>query len=290
MSRRFSHEAAIHRVAQFIAQAHKPLLLTGAGLSTDSGLLDYRSPGRPPYNPIQHIDFVSSATVRQRYWARSTAGYARTRLVKPNISHFACTAIGRHLKPHTAIITQNVDGLHEMAGATNVLPLHGLLSKVICLDCQTQVSREDLQHRLLLANQQLLDDSKAEFQGTIVRPDGDIDLPDHVYSKFTVVHCWNCDGGTLKPDFVFFGGNVPTTVTQKSYDMVDASDAVLVLGTSLATWSAFRLVKRAVEAKKPILVLNDGKTRADELFQPHDLLSYRIASVLPHAVLQLVAS
>lgn len=235
----------------------RPLVvLTGAGLSTDSGIPDYRGPGSPARAPMTYQEFVAGAEARQRYWARSHLGWGRMRRAEPNAGHRALTA----LDP-TLLITQNVDGLHEAAGTRSLVALHGRIADVVCLSCRTTTSRTSLHERLAGLNPDF-DDRHA---GVELRPDGDVDLEETV--GFVVPGCEDCDG-TLKPDVVFFGENVPKPRVEQCYaaveDLADSGGALLVAGSSLTVMSGFRFVRRASTLGVPVVIVNRGTTRGDD--------------------------
>lgn len=238
--------------------AEGPLVaLTGAGLSTDSGIPDYRGPNAPARMPMTYGEFVSGPGAQQRYWARSALGWPRMRVAEPNAGHLALAAIDPEL-----LITQNVDGLHEAAGSRNVVALHGRISQVVCLSCGTVSERAALQRRL-----EELNPGWAERHDDVaVRPDGDVDLEDT--SDFVVPACEVC-GGVLKPDVVFFGENVPRDRVERCMAAVDAladqGGALLVAGSSLTVMSGLRFVRRAAKAGTPIVIVNRGTTRGDAL-------------------------
>lgn len=238
------------------------VVLTGAGLSTDSGIPDYRGPGAPTRMPMTYGEFVSGEPARQRYWARSHLGWGRMRRADPNPGHVALAALDPEL-----LITQNVDGLHERAGSRRLVALHGRIADVVCLDCRTTSTRAELQARLDAANPGWLE----EHAEVAIRPDGDVDLEET--AGFVVPPCEVC-GGVLKPDVVFFGENVPATRVERCYAAVDAlveSDgALLVAGSSLTVMSGFRFVRRAAKAHTPVVIVNRGATRGD------DLATYRL--------------
>jgi len=237
----------------------RPLVaLTGAGLSTDSGIPDYRGPGAPARMPMTYGEFVSGPGAQQRYWARSHLGWSRMQVAEPNAGHRALAAIDPEL-----LITQNVDGLHEAASpATRVVALHGRISEVICLSCHTVSARGDLQHRL----ERLNPDWAQQHADVTVRPDGDVDLEET--HGFVVPPCEVC-GGALKPNVVFFGENVPRDRVDRCMAAVDAladrAGALLVAGSSLTVMSGLRFVRRAAKAGTPIVIVNRGTTRGDEL-------------------------
>ncbi len=238
----------------------RPLVvLTGAGLSTDSGIPDYRGPGSPARVPMTYQEFVSGRAAQQRYWARSHLGWSRMRGAAPNAGHRALARLdpGRL----RLLITQNVDGLHERAGSRSVVALHGRISEVVCLSCREVSPRAALQERLSELNPDWLE-THADVAS---RPDGDVELDDT--SGFVVPSCSSC-GGVLKPNVVFFGENVPAPRVQRCYDAVDAlgsSGVLLAVGTSLTVMSGFRFVRRAARAGTPVVIVNRGGTRGDEL-------------------------
>ncbi|MBD8870708.1 NAD-dependent deacetylase [Nocardioides sp. MJB4] len=242
------------------------VLLTGAGLSTDSGIPDYRGPDAPPRTPMTYAEFVSGPAARQRYWARSHVGWTRMGDARPNPGHHAAAALevrGRI----DLLITQNVDGLHEAAGA-DALALHGRIAEVVCLGCRAVSSRRALQERLTDLNPGYA----AAHGAAQVRPDGDVDLDD--VAGFRVPDC-DC-GGVLKPHVVFFGENVPAPRVQRCYDAVEAladrAGALVVAGSSLTVMSGLRFVKRAARLGVPVVIANRGATRGD----PH--ATYRLTT------------
>jgi len=238
--------------------AARPLVvLTGAGVSTDSGIPDYRGPGSPARTPMTYQEFVSGPAARQRYWARSHLGWARMRRAEPNAGHRAVAALGADL-----VITQNVDGLHEAAGTPRLVALHGRIADVVCLSCRSTTTRATLQQRLAALNP-----GWAERHADVaVRPDGDVALEDT--AGFVVPDCESC-GGVLKPDVVFFGENVPPARVERCYAAVDAlagrDGALLVAGSSLTVMSGLRFVRRAAKLGVPVVIVNRGTTRGDEL-------------------------
>ncbi|MFN8195748.1 MAG: Sir2 family NAD-dependent protein deacetylase [Nocardioidaceae bacterium] len=249
---REAHDAALALLAT------RPLVaLTGAGLSTDSGIPDYRGPGRPVRTPMTFQEFSSGPDAQRRYWARAYVGWATMHGAEPNAGHRALTRIAPDL-----LITQNVDGLHERAGTPRVVALHGRVSEVVCLGCRRTTSRAAVQARLGVLNPGFLE----RAAGATVRPDGDVELSGT--DDFSVAHCADC-GGVLKPHVVFFGENVPPDRVTRCYAAVDAlreSDgALLVAGSSLAVMSGLRFVKRAASHGVPVVVVNRGTTRGDDL-------------------------
>ena len=250
-------------------------VLTGAGMSTVSGLPDYRGRDAVPRTPMTYQEFVSSPASRQRYWARSSVGWPLFTEAEPNRAHRSLVDL-EHLARFTGIITQNVDALHQRAGSTNVLDLHGRLDRVICLSCRRVTPRDELQITLVELNPWLaerLDDLARDARQA---PDGDAEV-DRV-DDFRYPGCQHC-GGIVKPDVVFFGESAHPDVVAKAFDLVNAADALLVLGSSLSVQSGFRFVRHAVKHHIPVVVVGDGPTRADDL----DILRVhgRLEDVLP---------
>jgi len=238
-------------------------LLTGAGLSTDSGIPDYRGPGAAPRAPMTYQEFIGSPDNRQRYWARNHIGWSHLRRANPNDGH---TAVARMEQRGllTGLITQNVDRLHEDAGSRNVVDLHGRFDRVVCLACGRSYSRTLLAGVLEELNPGFLD---AALAGGVVEaaPDADATVEDEaLISEFVVANCPAC-GGTLKPDFVYFGENVPKDRVERSYAMVDSAGALLVAGSSLTVMSGLRFVRHAVKQGKEVVIINRGQTRGDDL-------------------------
>ena len=237
-------------------------LLTGAGLSTDSGIPDYRGPGSPPRTPMTYQEFVKAAANRQRYWARNHIGWSHLRHADPNQGHRAAAELERrgHL---TGLITQNVDRLHQDAGSVNVVDLHGRYDQIVCLDCRRTYSRRLLAGMLEELNPGFID--RAKESGLVeMAPDADSTVEDQaLISSFVVAVCPAC-GGTLKPDFVYFGENVPKDRVEMSYRMVDDADALVVAGSSLTVMSGLRFVRHAAKDGKPVVIINRGATRGDD--------------------------
>lgn len=237
-------------------------LLTGAGLSTDSGIPDYRGPGSPPRSPMTYQEFVKAAANRQRYWARNHIGWSHLRRADPNQGHLAAAELERrgHL---TGLITQNVDRLHQDAGSVNVVDLHGRYDQVVCLDCRRTYTRHLLAGILGELNPGFLD--RAAQTGLVeMAPDADSTMEDQaLISSFVVAACPAC-GGMLKPDFVYFGENVPKDRVEISYRMVDDAAALVVAGSSLTVMSGLRFVRHAAKEGKPVVIINRGATRGDD--------------------------
>jgi NAD-dependent SIR2 family protein deacetylase len=233
-------------------------VLTGAGISTDSGIPDYRgNPDRVRRPPITYREFVTDPSARRRYWARSHIGWRRITDARPNVSHHAVETL-ESAGSISAVITQNVDGLHTAAGSRRVLELHGSLHRTLCLECGDRRSRLELHHRLAAAN------PRFEETGVEFAPDGDAVLPDHLTARFEVVDCLAC-GGLLKPDVVFFGENVPRSRVEDAYRLVESATSLVVLGSSLTVMSGYRFVLAAHDLSIPVAIVNRGPTRGDDL-------------------------
>jgi NAD-dependent SIR2 family protein deacetylase len=236
-------------------------VLTGAGLSTDSGIPDYRGPDAVPRSPMTYQEFVRDAANRQRYWARNHIGWSHLRHADPNQGHHAVVELERR-GLLTGLITQNVDRLHEDAGSINVIDLHGRYDQVVCLDCKRTYSRRLLAGVLSELNPGFLE--RATESGLVeMAPDADATVDDAaLISSFVVAACPAC-AGTLKPDFVYFGENVPKERVESAYAMVDDAAALLVAGSSLTVMSGLRFVRHAAKADKPVVIINRGATRGD---------------------------
>jgi NAD-dependent SIR2 family protein deacetylase len=233
------------------------VVLSGAGCSTESGIPDYRGDGtrRRATNPVEYRAFVGDPRARIKYWARSALGWPRFVGAQPNPAHRALAELelnGRVL----GIITQNVDRLHQAAGSRRVIELHGALSEVRCLECGKFVERTAVQRRLLSLNPGWIE------QSARLLPDGDAELPDEVLRGFRIATCTACDGA-LKPAVVFFGESVPRDVVDAAYRLLDEGDALLIVGSSLAVYSGYRFVRRALEREIPVALVNLGMCRAD---------------------------
>jgi NAD-dependent SIR2 family protein deacetylase len=238
------------------------VILSGAGLSTESGIPDYRGPtGRTRRaEPMTYQTFVGGTAARQRYWARSHVGWRHVARAVPNAGHRAVAALQQHGLV-SGIITQNVDGLHTAAGAQQVIELHGRLDRVLCLACGQRSDRDELDERLRAANPGWAEQAEA---GAVINPDGDAVLDDALVGRFQVVGCRGCDG-LLKPDVIFFGENVPRHRVDDCYRLVEAAGTLLVLGSSLTVMSGFRFVRQAAKLGIPVVIVNQGITRGDEL-------------------------
>jgi NAD-dependent SIR2 family protein deacetylase len=232
--------------------------LTGAGMSTDSGIPDYRGPTSVRATPMQYGEFVSSTAARRRYWARSFLGWRRIGQASPNDGHRALVDLQE--AGLRGVITQNVDGLHNSAGSSPLITLHGDISAVVCLDCGHRSSRRVLQDRLGRLNPDL--NQPRVLQHAELRPDGDA-VVEH-WRRFVLADCLVC-GGRLKPDVVFFGEAVPKARVESAYRLVDTGNVLVVLGSSLTVMSGLRFVRHNAKYGRPVLIINRGSTRGDDL-------------------------
>ena len=249
--------AAYERLVELL-RGGNVTVLTGAGLSTESGIPDYRGPdGKRRVVPMTYGEFVASPLNRQRYWARSFVGWRRLAGAGPNDGHRAVADLQR-LGLVRAIITQNVDGLHQLAGARDVLELHGNLARARCLDCGETTHRAELDGRLLEANQRF------EVTAGETRPDGDVVLSDEAVAGFHVPRCLVCQSDLVKPDVVFFGESVPKILVDQCFSYVGASSGLVVLGSSLQVMSGYRFVRRAAANGIPVAIVTRGPSRGDE--------------------------
>jgi len=268
-------DAALGELSAFVA-AGDVMVLTGAGLSTESGIPDYRGPTGALRRslPMTYQSFTGDPVARRRYWARSQLGWRHVARAAPNDGHRAVATMQErgHL---TGVVTQNVDGLHQAGGARSVVELHGNLDLVVCLGCGERTSRDDLDVRLRAANPDW------EARVTAVNPDGDVTIADAEVERFATVDCASC-GGVLKPDVVFFGENVPPAKVEHCYGLVERSRALLVLGSSLTVMSGLRFVKRAATSGIPVGIVNQGVTRGD------DLAALRVSAPLGRTLTALV--
>jgi len=264
MVRQCLRESTIHSkddnpLAEFIQRHSRLFVLTGAGCSTDSGIPDYRDENGDwkRARPVLFQAFVGDLHTRRRYWARSMVGWRRFGHAHPNDAHRALARLEQQGRTEV-LVTQNVDGLHQSAGSTGVIDLHGRLDQVRCLGCERRTDREQMQRRLLELNPAWarLDARDA--------PDGDADLEGLDFSGFEDPACEEC-GGLLKPDVVFFGESVPRERVAAALQAVQRADAMLVIGSSLMVYSGYRFAQAASQAGKPIAAVNLGLTRADAL-------------------------
>lgn len=244
------------------ARAHRRLfVLTGAGCSTASGIPDYRDRDgawkRP--SPVTYQAFMGEASTRQRYWARSLVGWPTIARAQPGAAHQALAELEQRQRLEL-LVTQNVDGLHSAAGNLRTLDLHGRIDTVRCMACRVRIARAEHDTALRAHNPEWV-----ALQASSA-PDGDADLDGVDFSRFVVPSCPHCTSGLLKPDVVFFGESVPRERVAAAHAALHASDAMLVLGSSLMVYSGFRFVQAAVAAGKPVAAVNRGRTRADALF------------------------
>ena len=243
-----------------LLQGRRVAVLTGAGMSTDSGIPDYRGPDSPPSNPMTISQFTSDPAFRQQYWARNHVGWRHMDETLPNAGHRALAEL-EHAGVVSGVITQNVDLLHTKAGSRVVVNLHGSYAQVICLDCGHTTSRAGLADLLEVANPGFVERAEA-VGGIAVAPDADAVVGDT--TTFQTIDCGYC-GGMLKPDIVYFGENVPKARVDEAYSLVDGADALLVAGSSLTVHSGYRFVRHAAALGIPIAIINRGRTRGDDV-------------------------
>jgi len=253
--------ASANSLADFVSSHSNLLILTGAGLSTQSGIPAYRDKEGQwmRRTPIFYQDFIRCPIARRRYWARSYFGWHHVAKAQPNKGHLglAQLQVSGHIE---TLITQNVDGLHLRAGSHDCIEVHGQLGLVKCLDCHARYTRGEVQQQLMEMNLEW----SAEVLG--FNPDGDVDLDEAAYPDFKVANCTTC-GGRLKPDVVFFGESVPSLIHQAIQDAIGRCDGLLVIGSSLVVMSGYRVVKQVHAQEKPIVAINNGRTRADHLLR-----------------------
>jgi len=250
---------ALDALAELVKTSRRLLVLTGAGCSTASGIPDYRDADGQwkSRRPMLYRDFVGSATNRRRYWARSMVGWERIERARPNAAHRALARL-EHAGWLDHVVTQNVDSLHQRAGSRRVLDLHGRLDRVECLECRMLFRRSDFQDELRRLNPTW----SAGVDTARITPDGDAELSGADYDAFRLPGC-PCCGGELKPWVVFFGESIPRGRTRRALDLLDAADALLVVGSSLMVWSGYRFARQAAADGKPVALINLGRTRAD---------------------------
>jgi NAD-dependent SIR2 family protein deacetylase len=260
-----------------LVHAGRVVVLSGAGLSTESGIPDYRGPTGSLRRsaPMTYQTFLGSPDARRRYWARSYLGWRQIAGARPNAGHSAVATLQRH-GLLDGIITQNVDGLHQAAGATGVIELHGGLDLVVCLSCGLRDTRATLDARLQAAN--------AAFAAAVAEPnaDGDAERSDEELADFVPVGCGYCASDLIKPDIVFFGENVPRDRVDACYALVEDASALLVLGSSLTVMSGLRFVRRAAALGIPVAIVNQGPTRGDDFAEVK--LEAPLGEVLPALV------
>lgn len=242
-----------------LMRGRRTAVLTGAGISTPSGIPDYRGPDSPGRTPMTYQQFVGDAAFRRHYWARNHLGWRHMEAARPNAAHLLLARWERR-GTVTGVITQNVDLLHLKAGSRRLVDLHGTYAVVTCLDCGLRQSRWALHEQLERLNPGFAE--RVATRGAIeVAPDADAVLEDT--ADFRMVDCPRCSG-VLKPDIVYFGENVPAHRVQEANALVDGSDLVVVVGSSLTVRSGYRFVRRAVTTGTPVAVINRGRTRAHD--------------------------
>lgn len=242
-----------------LLRGRRAAVLTGAGISTPSGIPDYRGPDSPGRTPMTYQQFVGDPAFRRHYWARNHLGWKHMEAARPNAAHLLLADWERRGLV-TGVITQNVDLLHLKAGSRRLVDLHGTYAVVTCLDCGRRMSRWALHEELDRLNPGFAE--RVATRGAIeVAPDADAVLADT--SEFRMVGCRACSG-VLKPDIVYFGENVPATRVHAANDLVDAADVLVVVGSSLTVRSGYRFVRRAVTNGRPVAVINRGRTRAHD--------------------------
>lgn len=265
-------DQALEGLLEFL-EGRSAIVLSGAGCSTESGIPDYRGPqGRlRKQGPMRYQEFVGSKEARARYWSRSMVGWPRFSRANPNEGHRALARL-EALGVVRGVITQNVDGLHQAAGSSSVLELHGSLARVRCLGCGSAESRKALQERLTASN--------PGFGTTAERyvADGDAELPESSAEGFRIAPCLVC-GGVLKPDVVFFGENVPRERLARTWKLYEDGDVLLVIGSSLTVFSGRRFVMRAAAEGRPVGIVNLGPTRGDDL--AHIKVEEKLGVLLP---------
>ena len=274
MGSRADGDEQLAGVTELIRSARgRTLVLTGAGISTDSGIPDYRgADGVRRATPMGYAEFVADPRARRRYWARAYAGWPRLRAARPNAGHLAVSDLQRW-GWFGGLITQNVDGLHQQAGSTEVTELHGSLAGVVCLECRRTLAREDVQQWLAQANPDL------DLRIASMRPDGDTELDEELVGRFVPPRCPDCGQDRLKPDVVFFGESVPRERVDACFAQVEAAGLLVVLGSSLQVLSGYRFVRRAAQLGMPVVVVTRGVHRATAEATIH--LDAPLGQVLP---------
>ena len=273
-----THVEGMDTVVELVA-GRRVAVLTGAGVSTDSGIPDYRGKGASKRTPMNISDFLSSHTSRQRYWAGAHVGWKSFSEAEPNQGHLALAAM-EQAGIIEGVISQNVDGLHRRAGSSHVVDLHGSLDRVLCLDCGQQFDRSGVESKLSALNPWL-----DELSNIVLAPDGDVDVTD--YNSVRIPECTVC-GGMLKPDVVFFGEFVPAKVFSAATSLVKRADALLIAGSSLTVNSGIRLLEQAKRQRMPVIIVNRGETKGDK--KASLKLDAGTSDVLSNLAVQLGAS
>jgi len=259
---------AADQLTDFIQRAQPLLVLTGAGISTASGIPDYRDANGnwKHAKPVQYRDFMDKTQVYRRYWARSSIGWPLMRNATPNPAHQALARLQQSQVIGT-LITQNVDSLHQKAEHETVINMHGHLRTVSCQECHDEWDRDALQRELHKHNADWFETYHAQDareNSAAVKPDGDVELEDKTYAEFKPPYCQHC-GGRLKPDVVFFGETIPAQTTQAVQSATEQHSGLLVIGSSLTVFSGFRIAREFHQRKLPFAIINQGVTRADAL-------------------------
>lgn len=255
-------DSDLYKFEQFIVSSDRLFVMTGAGVSTESGIKDYRSEGVGLYattshRPTSYVDFLKSSRVRQRYWARNFTAWSYFSNFEPNTTHKFLATL-EHRGKVNWLVTQNVDNLHHKAGSRRLTELHGTVFSVVCLGCKSMYPRTEIQEQIVEDNPQW----SARPEG--FAPDADVFVAEQLVQTFKTPLCKHC-GGVLKPDVVFFGDSVPKSRVDEINERLELSDSCLVAGSSVETYSSFRHVRRCKELGLPLLLLNIGPTRADSL-------------------------
>ncbi|MFT4672965.1 MAG: NAD-dependent SIR2 family protein deacetylase [Pseudohongiellaceae bacterium] len=249
----------VDELAEFMTTHSNSFVITGAGISSGSGIPTYRDDrGTWKSNrPIQHAEFMRAHSIRQRYWARSFSGWPTIEKAQPNLAHVELANL-EALNFVGQLVTQNVDRLHQRANHRQVIDLHGRLDQVLCMDCGALIARSDIQDWLKEHNTHLHESSE------LTRPDGDADVDDGLVKAVQVPSCYRCSG-VLKPNVVFYGSSVDKGIVASIYEKILISDSLLIVGSSLMVYSSYRFCKFAAENNIPIACINQGLTRADDL-------------------------
>lgn len=255
----FQKSNSVSELAEFLSQRPKCVVITGAGISSGSGIPTYRDDSGTwkSNRPIQHAEFMRTHSIRQRYWARSFSGWPTIETAQPNAAHTALANL-ESLNFVDQLITQNVDRLHQRSSHRRVVDLHGRLDQVVCMDCGALVPRSEIQEWLKQHNPHLQESSK------LTRPDGDADVDDSVVKEVQVPSCERCSG-LLKPNVVFYGSSVEKNLVTSLYEKISEADSLLIVGSSLMVYSSYRFCKFAAENNIPLACINQGLTRADDL-------------------------
>lgn len=273
-----THIEGISSLVELVV-GRKVAVLTGAGVSTDSGIPDYRGKGASKRTPMNISDFLSSGRARQRYWAGAHVGWKHFSEAEPNQGHLALAAM-EQAGIIEGVISQNVDGLHRRAGSAHVVDLHGSLDRVICLDCGQQFDRSGIESTLSALNPWL-----DELRNIVLAPDGDVNVTD--FDDVVVPECTVCSG-ILKPDVVFFGEFVPSKIFGAASSLVKRADVLLIAGSSLAVNSGLRLLEQARRQRMPVIIVNRGETKGDK--KATIKLEHGTSDVLGELALKLGAS